>query len=737
MPDEKPQTISFAEFELDASRRILRRAGKPIAMNAKTFDLLAFLAENSGRVVTKNEILDAVWEGHFVEEANLSVQISALRKALGEKKDAPRFLVTVPGKGYKFVGEIERDEDEIVIERHKFSRVVIEEEERETEKEGEKGRKGEGEKKISCRKSPFLPFSLSKTLIAGLLLAAVASLGLYLYFRAAVNRLPFERVKFTRLTNSGKVSAVTLSPDGKFIAYVLREGEGNSLWVRQTGAANDTRILPPVNAKFWSLTFTPDATEIYYNLFTGDQTDAELFRIPTLGGVSQKIPKVIAFAITFAPDGKRFAYVQPDSAAGKNYLVTANADGTDQRAISEKTQPETFVFDGDFTAWSPDGETIACLVNHLEANENYQTLIGVNARDGSEKPLSSRKWRDIRSFEWLRDNSGLLVSGGEKNGAKNQIWVVSTASDEIRAVTDDFNSYSSLGVGASEASFIALENSETNSIAVGEVTAGTADNFQEIVSEVSALDPLAWTPDGKIIYRSYAGGESNFWSIDANGANRRQLTAGAQVDDRGMCVSPDGNFIFFVSWRSGKSNLWRVGVDGKNLRQLTDGEADAYPVCMPDNRTIVFQRGILSQPRLWTISTNGGEARQLADFSAKWGAVSPDGRRLSYLYMKDGQWRIGFLDPSGQPFAPDIAVPVNFRNYKIEWSADNKILYFIGTQGNTGNVWTLANGDAGTKPFTNLKNYALTDFAFSADRQKLALARSVRLSDVVLVTEVK
>ena len=733
MSDERQQNISFAEFELDSSRRVLRRGGKPVAMNAKTFDLLAFLAENSGRVVTKDEILDAVWEGQFVEEANLSVQISALRKALGERRAAPRFLVTVPGKGYKFIAEIETDE--IVIEKHKFSRLVIE-----AEEEGEKGRKGEEEIKAlppNVSPSPFLPFSLSKALFAAFLIITAVLL-LYLYFRLTPERLPFERVRLTRLTNSGKVAGVTLSADGKFIAYVLSEPEGNSLWVRQTGAANETRIVPPTKAEFWSLTFTPDATEIYYNLFFSGQTDTGLYRIPTLGGVSQRVPGVIAFAITFAPDGKRFAYVQSDSAAGKNYLVAANADGTNQRTLAEKQQPNTFVFDGDFAAWSPDGETIAVLVNHLDREANYNTLVGVNAGDGTERLLSPQKWREVRSFKWLRDGSGLLVSGGEKSGAKNQIWVVSTADGTRRAVTDDFNSYSSIGVGGAGDSFIALENSETNSLAVGAGGATEPGDFKEIVSEVSPLDPIVWTPDGKIVFRSYADGTPNLWTIEPTGANRHQLTAGAEVDERGLCLSADGRYLVFVSWRTGKSNLWRADADGKNLLPLTSGEADAYPNCMPDGKTVLFQRGILSQPQLWTVSIEpSGEPRPLTDFRAKWGAVSKDGSRISYFKMTDSRWLIGFLSTDGKPSAADLAVPDNLKESRIRWSADSRELFYIGTQGSTGNIWRLSLADGQASAVTNLKNQALTDFAFSADHRYLALTRSMRLSDVVLISDVK
>ncbi|HSK71398.1 MAG TPA: winged helix-turn-helix domain-containing protein [Pyrinomonadaceae bacterium] len=125
----EPQTnISFAEFDLDMAHRTLRREGKPISINAKTFDLLLFLLENNGRIVSKEEILDTVWAGQFVEEANLSVQISALRKALGEKKDAPRFLVTIPGTGYKFVADVHRQDEEIVSEKPEIEPVALDEE---------------------------------------------------------------------------------------------------------------------------------------------------------------------------------------------------------------------------------------------------------------------------------------------------------------------------------------------------------------------------------------------------------------------------------------------------------------------------------------------------------------------------------------------------------------------------------------------------------------------------------
>lgn len=118
----------FSRFELDCGRRELRHDGVRLVLNPKAFDLLQFLVANQGAVVSKNELLEAVWPEQFVEENNLSVQVSALRKLLAEYDGADRLIVTVPGKGYSFVAPIETSEesDEIVIEQRTVERFVVE-----------------------------------------------------------------------------------------------------------------------------------------------------------------------------------------------------------------------------------------------------------------------------------------------------------------------------------------------------------------------------------------------------------------------------------------------------------------------------------------------------------------------------------------------------------------------------------------------------------------------------------
>src|SRR6266404_3756413 len=96
----------FGQFVLDPSRRTLSRANSPVSLTPKAFDVLLFLAQNPNRLVTKEELLQAVWGDTFVEEGNLTQYISHLRKALGDNSEDTRLIVTIARKGYQFTAAV-------------------------------------------------------------------------------------------------------------------------------------------------------------------------------------------------------------------------------------------------------------------------------------------------------------------------------------------------------------------------------------------------------------------------------------------------------------------------------------------------------------------------------------------------------------------------------------------------------------------------------------------------------
>src|SRR6476619_674261 len=103
MPSTSIQLYEFENFRLSITQKVLLRDGKPVPITPKVFDTLVLFLENSGRLLEKNELLLRIWQDHFVDEGNLASNIKVLRKALGDDAGKPRFIETVPRRGYRFI----------------------------------------------------------------------------------------------------------------------------------------------------------------------------------------------------------------------------------------------------------------------------------------------------------------------------------------------------------------------------------------------------------------------------------------------------------------------------------------------------------------------------------------------------------------------------------------------------------------------------------------------------------
>jgi eukaryotic-like serine/threonine-protein kinase len=130
------QFYEFGPYRIDPDHRRLTRETKPIPLQPKAFDILLVLVQNSERVVPKDDLMKAVWPGTFVEESNLAQNISVLRKSLGDTVGENRYVVTVPGRGYRFAEKVQvvdegeivtEEEDKLIVESHTRSRMVVEE----------------------------------------------------------------------------------------------------------------------------------------------------------------------------------------------------------------------------------------------------------------------------------------------------------------------------------------------------------------------------------------------------------------------------------------------------------------------------------------------------------------------------------------------------------------------------------------------------------------------------------
>jgi DNA-binding winged helix-turn-helix (wHTH) protein len=99
-------TYSLGPFRLDAGAQVLFRGSRPVTLGQRAVALLCVLVERPGEIVSKEKLLDAAWSGLTVEESNLTVQIAALRRALGEEAGGERWIETLPRRGYRYVGPV-------------------------------------------------------------------------------------------------------------------------------------------------------------------------------------------------------------------------------------------------------------------------------------------------------------------------------------------------------------------------------------------------------------------------------------------------------------------------------------------------------------------------------------------------------------------------------------------------------------------------------------------------------
>lgn len=710
---EAKTPLIFAGFELDAERRQLRREGKNIQLKAKAFDVLVFLAENAGRVVAKDEILKAVWEDQFVEEANLAVQISALRKALNDKKDEPRFLVTVPGKGYKFIAEIEPYE-KIVIENPGVSGFVI-------ERAGKEKNEIVKEKTPENRKTPPSLFLFSKILIAsGLIIVSVAII--WFWRKIGGQTTAPKQPKMSLLTTSGKVSAVALAPDGRFAVFSQKEPDGESLWLRQIETGSQTRIAPSRKIEYFGLSISPDGNYVYASVCLENQASPPLWKIPILGGAVEEIPNVVtASAISFSPDGKTIAYAE--SHRPETHLMIADANGANERILLRAHRDRRFFpFEQtNPTAWSPDGKSVAVVFQEKNANGSLAGVLLVDSADGNERILVAPKWAFVDHVAWL--DAETLAFTGYDDEWSNQIWTVSLKTGELRQITNNLQKYRWLT--ASGGNLLTVQVGAVSNIYAADFTEETkALNPREILRESGYVSYVGWSRSGDIFYSSRTTGKAEIWRIDKNGANPVQITSGANIV-YGLAVSPADDGFIFPSNQNGKISLQKSDADGRNLRSVFDEAEAIFPEVAPDG-TIVFQEGDYKISRL---APNEKTSVQIAKGIKP--SLSPDGRQTAFFLMDEGKWRIHIVETMTGEIVKKVDLPLNVKQRRMRWHPSGKFLALIYNEGENLTLLLLPVDGGKARSVENLGKGEIDSFAWSADGRQIIYSVTNETQDAV------
>jgi serine/threonine protein kinase len=581
-------------------------------------------------------------------------------------------------------------------------------------------------------------------LLAVLFVVSAISFGVYKWFHRESPPEHFWDIQLTRLTNSGNAIDATISPDGKYIVYVLSDRSSQSLYIRQVSTANDKLIVPPARVGYYGITFSPDGNEIYYILKVNLDAGT-LYKIPALGGAPVKVLEKIDSPVSFSPDGKQFVLVRGNyPAQGESSLVIANIDGTSERILYIKKNPERFTpifFTG--PSWSPDGKLIAASVVTIGGRSK---VAGFSVEDGSQKNLSTESWLYSAKVQWLPDMSGLLVVAGD-NPITAMIWHISYPDGRVRRVTNDLNAYRSIGLTQDGKKLTTVQSQGLVNLWVvpeGDATkevrlpTGNVSSFFSLTAS-----NVSWTPDGRIVYVSNESGTADLWITDPDGNNRKQLTANKAVNVSPV-VTADGRYIVFVLLQEGKRNIWRMNIDGSNPVQLTSGLYDSFPALSPDSRWVLYTALDGIQPTLWRLSIDGGTPIKVTNHIATTSTISPDGRSIAFTYPDSSDPyappnRLAIIPFDGGTPTETFSLPQGGTGLTVvhSWSQDRESIFYTATTNNVTNIWSLPLDGGPPKQVTDFKDMLLTGFSWSHDGKQLACTRGALMRDAILVTDLK
>ena len=705
--------LQFNDFTIDTHQKVLLREGMPVALPPKVFETLLALVESHGQIVLKEELMERLWPDTFVEEANLTVSIQQLRKALGDNARSPIYIQTIARRGYRFIAAVEpvsSDNSEVQKMEPPSAGVYESVPALDLPPQGS----------LQAVRTWFIP-----------ILAVIIVIGLTLVSWRLANRgkhstennqgdgkaASARALKLEGLTATGQSQYVAISPDGKYVAYTRGSEELLGIWVRQLATNTNVEIVRA--DRISGLVFANSGQSLYFV----KGLPSALYRVSLLGGVPTEIVDGLEGNFSISADDSQIAFIRQviNRDGQREYsLLVANSDGRNERTVMVRAHPDKL----DVPLWSPDSQTIICAYGNSAAGSQEVSLVAVDVNNGMQKALSASRFYSIKKMGWLPDKTGLVIAAREKAGDANQLFRVSYPGMEISQITEGLISYSDLSIAASADHAVASQ-----AIRESHIWVGSSRDLQNLKRITQALDDFCWTPSGQLVYSSTASGNTDIWIMQPDGTEQRQLTVNAGVNGSPATTS-DNRYIVFVSNRTGSFQVWRMNIDGMNQTQLTYGAAKNYPAITPDGKWVLYNS--TDNWHLWKVSVDGGEPSQLTDFVATTPSVSPDGKVIACIGRNESNRRLLILPIDGGP-------PIREAEFfgwvsRIQWMNDGKAVIYAGERrGRKAIIKQSLNGGITEEPL-NLGTDELFDFGYSPDGRSFALSRGGWLNDLVLIS---
>jgi Tol biopolymer transport system component len=542
-----------------------------------------------------------------------------------------------------------------------------------------------------------------------------------------------QNMQIAPLTNNGKAERLAISPDGRYVAWVVRDGEKQSLWVRQVATGSDAQVLAPEEVSFGGVTFSPDGNYLYFvRSEKATFNFSNLYQMASLGGTATQQARDVDTAASFSPDGKQITYVRGTPEKGLWNLMLASSDGSGERTLASFHSfiGRAFVAS---PAWSPNGKSIAFALIEFGTGA-HPVLKIVSVADGSGRDAYLPEvGSSLGPPVWLPDGDGLLLTVRDNTpGGRGQIWFVNFPGGEARRFTNDPTDYSlcCLDLTRDGKTLAVMQDNWSSDLWVA--SAANLDEARQVTSG-EQYPAVSWTADGRLLTR----GSGSVVTIGADGGSPTRVPL-REVPIFLPSACGNGRYLVYMARKGTASDLWRVdAADGANPVQLTQVGSVVRPECSPDGKWVAY--GVSSPDTFqsaWRVSIDGGSPSKLAEnLDRPRLPISPDSKMVAIR-----QW-------GKKPASPSVLLAVSADTGKVlhsfeapagmqvfGWSGDGRALDYVLTRGGVGNIWEQSLTGGPAKQITHFKGELVRDFGWSHDGKQLAVARGHLNSNVVLIS---
>ena len=658
MPAASTQKFRFGAFELDRQSGELFKLGHKLNLHGQPIEVLSILLARPGEVITREELCKCLWpEDTFVDfEHSLNTAIKKLRQALDDDPDKPRYIETLPKKGYRLIAAVESAANVAEVAKSRDDPPAA-------------------SPPVALQEETAKPkSSRSVWAVAALAVLAVAGGVAYQLLRP---RVPVVSA-IHQLTRTGLRKNSYLATDGTRV-YFNEVNAGKMRLAEVSTAGGEVSYLDSKLDSPFLQDISPDGSEL---LVANGSSPALYWIVPLPAGAPRRIPGEFSWA-GFLPGSSQIVFLLPSEVL---HMFASDVDGSNAHSLLQLPRdPATYDW-----GISPDGGKIRYVT---EGGKVWESRI-----DGTQKHLLSQAFpRPPYGSNWTAgDKLFLMVSATE---SEDSLWAISKpgwlGSREPHPVQLTFGS---LFFGAPTASRDGRRIYALGQILRGELS--TVDvhtkTFHKYLDGISA-GSTDFSRDGQWV-TYVTDPQGRLWRSRLDGSERLQLTFPPMARVINPKWSPDGRYIAFMEWDL-QRKIYLVSADGGAPMLLLSGDFQpGDPGWSPDGKFLVYGgevRGMAvvstkdtrSEIRILDLATKESKTVPGSQglYSPRW---SPDGRYIAAL--SDGQKRLFLYSFEKRHWQelPLLKLPEPASVGQPHWSHDSRYLYFNSAVGN--NVYKLS-----------------------------------------------